>query len=81
MTTSSAPLRLFRSLLREAKQVNDYNFRSYAVRRVKSGFRLNQTLQRGDIESTLDQGFSQLALLKRQRTLGNMFPTARSVME
>lgn len=36
---------LFRSLLREAKQVTDYNFRTYSIRRVKAGFRKNQHLQ------------------------------------
>ena len=45
MTSPAAPLALFRALLREAKHMNDYNFRSYAIRRVKLGFRENQQLQ------------------------------------
>ena len=43
--STPAPLPLYRSMLRLAKQVNDYNFRSHAVRRVKTGFRLNRNLQ------------------------------------
>lgn len=42
MTTA---LSLYRAMLREAKQVSDYNFRSYSIRRVKGGFRKNQHLQ------------------------------------
>ena len=38
-------LSLFRALYREAKQMNDYNFRSYAIRRIKVGFRTNASLQ------------------------------------
>ncbi len=38
------PIHLYRSMLRVSKQVNDYNFRSYAIRRVKTGWRLNQNL-------------------------------------
>ena len=36
---------LYRNLLRQAKQVTDYNFRTYSIRRVKAGFRKNQHLE------------------------------------
>lgn len=36
---------LFRRLIREAKQINDYNFRAYAVRRVRAGFDKNRNLE------------------------------------
>ena len=50
--STTAPLTLFRSLLREAKHMNDYNFRMYAIRRVKDGFRANQKLQ-GYVQSAV----------------------------
>ena len=40
-----APLHLYRSLLRQAKGMKDYNFRMYAQRRVKAGFVKNRDLQ------------------------------------
>ena len=43
-TMTSTALPLLRSLLREARHINDYNFRSYAVRRVKAGFDKNRDL-------------------------------------
>ena len=43
-TTMNPSISLFRSLLREAKKVDNYNFRSYAIRRVKLGFELNRSL-------------------------------------
>jgi len=38
---------LLRSLLREARHMSDYNFRSYAIRRVKVGFAANAHLLEG----------------------------------
>eukprot|EP00591_Stephanopyxis_turris_P012100 CAMPEP_0195529974 /NCGR_PEP_ID=MMETSP0794_2-20130614/32661_1 /TAXON_ID=515487 /ORGANISM="Stephanopyxis turris, Strain CCMP 815" /LENGTH=80 /DNA_ID=CAMNT_0040661365 /DNA_START=95 /DNA_END=337 /DNA_ORIENTATION=+ len=79
--TSTSTLPLFRSLLRNAKQLNDYNFRVYAIRRVKTGFRANQNLQGNEADSAFRKGTEQLEVLKRQVTMGNMYPSARSVME
>lgn len=45
MSTHTAALVLYRNLLREARKVNDYNFRMYAMRRVKQGFVKNRNLQ------------------------------------
>ena len=42
---SASTISLFRAMMRQARQVNDYNFRSYAVRRVKTGFYMNRDLQ------------------------------------
>ena len=44
MSSSTATLSLFRTMLRESKKVDNYNFRLYAVRRVKLGFELNRSL-------------------------------------
>ena len=44
LTMTSTALPLLRSLLREARHINDYNFRSYAIRRVKAGFDKNRNL-------------------------------------
>ncbi len=43
--TNATSISLFRSLLREAHKMNDYNFKAYAVRRVITGFRKNQGLE------------------------------------
>jgi Complex 1 protein (LYR family) len=45
MPATMAPLVLYRSLLRNAKSMKDYNFRTYAIRRVKTGFIQNRSLQ------------------------------------
>ena len=45
LMSTMAPLTLYRSLLRQGKLIKDYNFRSYALRRVKTGFQENRGLQ------------------------------------
>lgn len=39
------PLALYRALLRQGKLLQDYNFRSYALRRIKAGYQRHQHLQ------------------------------------
>lgn len=75
------PVHLYRSMLRVSKQVNDYNFRSYAIRRVKTGWRLNRNLIGEEAVAALRKGRENLELLKRQSIIGNLYPSAKSVME
>ncbi|CAB9527263.1 LYR motif-containing protein 4 [Seminavis robusta] len=79
--TNSAAISLFRSLAREAKHLNDYNFRSYAVRRVKVGFQKSRELQGEEAAAAMKYGQEQLKILKRQVILGDLYPSGRSVME
>lgn len=75
------PLSLYRSLLRQAKSMKDYNFRMYAQRRVKAGFSKNLHLRGEDISAAIASGIEQLEVLKRQAALSQLYPSARSVME
>ena len=77
MTT---PLPLFRTLSREARKMNDYNFRMYAIRRVREGFEMNRNLAGEDAAVALRSGEEQLAVLRRQVILGDLYPSAKSVM-
>mmetsp|Transcript_26244 Transcript_26244/g.36988 ORF Transcript_26244/g.36988 Transcript_26244/m.36988 type:complete len:81 (+) Transcript_26244:225-467(+) len=79
--SSTAPIPLFRALLREAKKMGDYNFRASAVRRVKTGFALNKNLQGEEAATALSKGVQDLAMLRRQAALGQMYPSGHSVME
>mmetsp|Transcript_27305 Transcript_27305/g.31169 ORF Transcript_27305/g.31169 Transcript_27305/m.31169 type:complete len:81 (-) Transcript_27305:215-457(-) len=72
---------LYRSMLRESRKIADYNFRSYANRRVKLGFDKNRSLVGENAELALQEGQTQLQLLKRQAMISQMYPSATSVME
>lgn len=87
ISTRQTALSLYRALLRESKQVNDYNFRSYAIRRVKAEFRKSQFMessseqQQGILKIALQEGQEQLDVLRRQRILGSLYPSPMSVLE
>lgn len=54
--------------------VQDYNFRSYSVRRVREEFRKNQHLQnQEEIEKAMQQGKQQLPMLQRQAEINVMY--------
>lgn len=55
-------------------QTQDYNFRSYTMRRVREEFRRNQHLQnKEDIEAAMQRGKDQLPLLNRQSQINAMY--------
>ena len=72
---------LFRTMLREAAQVDQYNFRNYAIRRVREDFRRNAALSCSEAATALQEGKDALEVLRRQRIVGQLYPAAQSVMD
>merc|ERR1712156_90640 len=75
-------LSLYKQLLRTSEHFNNYNFRNYALRRVKDGFQ-DAKLEKDPaaIESFINEAEQQLALVKRQTTIGQMFQEQKVVLE
>ena len=44
-TTATTAKVLYRNLLRNANSMKDYNFRSYAIRRIRTGYNENKSIQ------------------------------------
>lgn len=63
--SKQAVLGLFRGLLRAAGHMEDYNFRSYARRRVALGFRENRGVGGEALAAEFREGLQQLEMLKR----------------
>ncbi|XP_068199994.1 LYR motif-containing protein 4 [Antennarius striatus] len=75
-------LSLYRMMLRESSRFPSYNYRSYALRRVRDAFRDNRTVENPQtVERLLAEGQQTLALIRRQVTIGRMFETQRIVVE
>mmetsp|Transcript_22614 Transcript_22614/g.33070 ORF Transcript_22614/g.33070 Transcript_22614/m.33070 type:complete len:81 (-) Transcript_22614:126-368(-) len=74
------PLFLYRSLLRAAKNFTDYNFRSYAYRRVRTEFRENVSLAPVEAEVKYNEGLVHLGVLTRQSIVSSLYPENPSVM-
>lgn len=56
---------LYRQLLRQSKQFALYNFREYATRRTRDGFRSNMTVtDAGKVHELMEKGQKELQMLK-----------------
>ncbi|OQS02765.1 hypothetical protein THRCLA_21331 [Thraustotheca clavata] len=74
-------LSLYRTLLRQASQYDNYTFRSYAQRRIKADFRAKKSVVGLDAKSAIAFGYEQLDLLRRQVAISKLYPGEKSVME
>jgi hypothetical protein len=78
----TSTVRLYRDFLKNANLFTHYNFRSYALRRIKHDFRAHQHIT--DQAKSLElykNGQVQLAALKRMGNLSQLYPEADSVLE
>ncbi|XP_044745606.1 LYR motif-containing protein 4 [Coccinella septempunctata] len=75
-------LSLYKTLLREASKFSSYNFRNYALRRIKDSFKENKNLNNEEsIESHLSEARKNLEIIKRQVLIGRMYDTDKLVIE
>lgn len=83
MSVKPSDLRkLYKALLRNGAHFSDYNFREYAVRRTRDAFRAN--MFEGDqevVKKLYYDGLTNLAVLKRQTQISQMFKTDPVVVE
>lgn len=82
MGQRSLVLSLYRQLLRESAKFESYNFRSYALRRVRDGFRANFNAQDASRNSDLIADAQRnLEIIRRQVILGKLYPSNKLVIE
>jgi hypothetical protein len=80
--TRTRALGLFRQLMRASRGFTNYNFREYALRRVRTGFREGAAAADGAASLKLvHEGERQLELVRRQATISQLYPQASHVLE
>lgn len=75
-------LKLYRALLRHSSRFTDYNFREYALRSTREGFRA--AMQETDaqvVKQKYYDGLNNLAVVKRQAAISQMFAPDPVVLE
>lgn len=77
----SSTLSLYRALLRQGRKMNNYNFKSYAIRRTRDGFKANKNLTGEEATLAIQYATEQLEVLSRQAIIGNLYPSDHSVMD
>ncbi|KAK9869245.1 hypothetical protein WA026_002995 [Henosepilachna vigintioctopunctata] len=75
-------LNLYKYMLKEAKKIPAYNFRNYALRRIKDSFRENKNIDDPDlISSCIAEARKNLDILRRQVVIASMYSTEKLVIE
>lgn len=71
---------LYRNLLRNAKQIPNYNFREHAVRKIKYDFNKNKKLEAEALIEQYQNGIKELNVVKRQAIIGQLYYENESVV-
>ncbi|XP_046880374.1 LYR motif-containing protein 4 [Hypomesus transpacificus] len=75
-------LSLYRLLLKESKKFPSYNYRTYALRRVRDAFRENQKVEDPRaVDELLHNAQNTLAVIQRQVSLGRMYEIQKTIIE
>lgn len=69
--SSKQAVQLYREFLRASNEFENYNFRSYFVRKTKSAFRNPETLELTPEE--VSKARAELLVLQRQSKISNMY--------
>ncbi|TDG97548.1 hypothetical protein EPR50_G00227740 [Perca flavescens] len=81
-STRAQAISLYKMMLTESKKFPSYNYRTYALRRVRDAFRANRKVEDPKtVERLMEEGHQTLALIQRQVTVGKMFSTQKNVVE
>ncbi|XP_026869097.1 LYR motif-containing protein 4A [Electrophorus electricus] len=81
-TSKAQVLSLYRLLLKESKAFPSYNYRTYALRRVRDAFRENQGVEDPKaVEQLLQKARENLDIIRRQVSIGKMYAAQRTVVE
>ncbi|XP_011500138.1 PREDICTED: LYR motif-containing protein 4 [Ceratosolen solmsi marchali] len=75
-------LKLYRNLLRESKKWCNYNYREFALRKIRHEFRKNKIIEDPTkIQDCYVKGLQSLETIKRQVIIGNLYKTNKLVIE
>mmetsp|Transcript_58254 Transcript_58254/g.126578 ORF Transcript_58254/g.126578 Transcript_58254/m.126578 type:complete len:84 (-) Transcript_58254:16-267(-) len=77
----SLVLSLFRSMIRSSRNFTDYNFNSFARRRIRIGFARNSKLEGSAAAEAYQEGIKQLGVVQRQAVVSSLYPDVNSVMK
>ncbi|CAL9697608.1 unnamed protein product [Knipowitschia caucasica] len=81
-SSRSQVVSLYKMLLRESSKFPSYNYRTYAVRRVRDAFRDNRSVQEPELlNRLLQEGEQRLQMIRRQVLVGQLYATQKSIIE
>ncbi|XP_025193386.1 LYR motif-containing protein 4 [Melanaphis sacchari] len=80
--TRAEVLKIYKTMLRESARFSFYNYRMYALRRVKDAFREQKTIKdSSEIQQHLLQAYKFLDIIKRQAVVGDLYKFDKLIIE
>ncbi|XP_034427989.1 LYR motif-containing protein 4B [Hippoglossus hippoglossus] len=81
-STRAQVISLYRTMLRESSKFPSYNYRTYALRRVRDAFRANRKVEDPKaVARLMEEGQRTAALIQRQVSVGKMYESQKMVLE
>ena len=81
MTSRTATLKLYRNMIRSGKKIDHYNFREYAIRRIRFEFKAHTYLESSEqVVEKLNVAVDQHKMLCRMQTMSNLYHGENSVL-
>ncbi|XP_060949535.1 LYR motif-containing protein 4 [Limanda limanda] len=81
-STRAQVISLYRTMLRESSGFPSYNYRTYAVRRVRDAFRANSKEEDPKaVARLIEEGQRTAELIHRQVAVGKMYESQKMVLE
>lgn len=75
-------LDLYRAMLRESKQFSAYNYRTYAIRKIRDAFRENKNMKDPvEIQALVNKAKRDLEMIRRQVHIGQLYSTEKLIIE
>ncbi|KAM8787712.1 LYR motif-containing protein 4 isoform 1-T1 [Rhynchonycteris naso] len=75
-------LDLYRVMLRESKHFSAYNYRTYAIRRIRDAFRENKNVKDPvEIQNLMNKAKRDLEVIRRQVHIGQLYSTDKLIIE
>ncbi|CAG5122291.1 unnamed protein product [Candidula unifasciata] len=69
-------------MLKESKQITEYNFRMYYLRRIKDAFKENKNVtDTAQVQTLTEKAKKNLDVLKRQALISQMYGSGKLVIE
>ncbi|KAG8442432.1 hypothetical protein GDO86_011277 [Hymenochirus boettgeri] len=82
VSSRSQVLSLYKIMLRESQKFNAYNYRTYAIRRIRDAFREKKNVDNiNEIKFLVGRATENLNVIRRQVSIGQMYATQKLVIE
>lgn len=81
MSSRSQILSLYKQLIKESTKFSSYNFREHAKLRIHHEFALNKQVEDpAKVQSLIQKAEENLASLKRQVIISQLFPSDKNIL-